>query len=62
MEAKKQLTGDPQFPAYLDVVPLDEESFTTEELALIQEGRDDIAAGRTFSLEEVKAFLHESPQ
>lgn len=62
MVAKKQPTVDHPFPAYLDVVPLDEESFTADEYALIQEGRDDIAAGRTFSLEEVKAFLHESPE
>lgn len=57
MVAKKQPTDDHPFPAHLDVVPLDEESFTAEEQTLIQEGRDDIAAGRTFSLVEVKAFL-----
>lgn len=57
MVAKKQPTDDHPFPAHLDVVPLDEESFTAEEQALIQEGRDDIAAGRTFSLEEAKELL-----
>lgn len=52
MAAKKEPTDGRPFPAHLDVVPLDEESFATDEQAMIQEGRDDIKAGRTVSLEE----------
>lgn len=57
MAAKNQPTDANQFPVHIDVVPLDEESFTTEEQALIQEGRDDINAGRTVSLGAAKQLL-----
>jgi len=57
MVAKKRSTDADLFPAHLDIVPLDEEFFTAEEQSFVQEGRDDIATGRTFSLEEVKEFL-----
>lgn len=46
--------GDPLF-AHPDVAPLSEESFSPEDQALIQEGREDAEAGRTVSLEELQA-------
>jgi hypothetical protein len=57
MVVEKQLTDDDLFPAHLDVVPLDEEPLSPENEALIQEGRDDIKAGRTVSLEDAKELL-----
>lgn len=51
----KQLgDGDPLL-AHPDVVPLSEESFSPADQALIREGREDIEAGRTVSLEELQA-------
>ncbi|MBN8870085.1 MAG: hypothetical protein J0H66_09430 [Solirubrobacterales bacterium] len=62
MVARKQPSDANPFPPHLDVVPLDEEPLSPEDEAMIQEGRDDIKAGRTVSLEEAEAWLRESPK
>lgn len=41
----------------LEAAPLEDEEISPEEEAAAAEGRTDIAAGRTFSLEEVKRDL-----
>lgn len=47
---------DPVLFAFL-TAPLDDEEWTEEELAAIAEGEADLAAGRTYPLEEVRARL-----
>jgi hypothetical protein len=41
----------------LDGAPLDDEPLSAEEIEAIQAGRDDIAAGRVVSLEELRRDL-----
>ncbi len=38
----------------LDAAPLEDEEITPEEEAAVQEAREDLAAGRVYSLEEIK--------
>lgn len=47
---------DPVLFAFL-TAPIDDEEWTEEDLALIAEGEADAAAGKTYSLEEVRARL-----
>ena len=47
---------DPVLFAFL-TAPIDDEEWTEEELAAIAEGEADLAAGRTYSLEEARARL-----
>jgi len=47
---------DPVLFAFL-TAPVDDEEWTEEDLAAIAEGEADLAAGRTYSLEEVRARL-----
>lgn len=47
--------NDDPLLAHPDVSPLGEESLSPEDQALIQEGREDIEAGRTVSVEEIQA-------
>lgn len=54
-EALEQL-ADPVLMAFLNA-PEDDEPLTDEDLAAIEEGRADIAAGRTVPLAEVLAEL-----
>jgi len=47
---------DPVLFAFL-TAPIDDEEWTKEDLAAIAEGEADVAAGRTYSLEEVRERL-----
>lgn len=47
---------DPVLFAFL-TAPTDDEEWTEEDLAAIAEGEADVAAGRTYSLEEVRERL-----
>ena len=50
------LRADPVVVAFRDA-PVDDEPFTEEDEAALAEARDDIAAGRTVSLEEAMREL-----
>mgnify|MGYP001582938126 FL=1 len=48
--------GDPVLQAFLNA-PLDDEPLTEEDIKAIEEGKEDIKAGRVYTLEQVKTEL-----
>ena len=48
--------GDPVLQAFLNA-PLDDEPLTEEDVKAIEEGKEDIKAGRVYTLEQVKTEL-----
>lgn len=48
--------GDPFLQAFFNA-PLDDEPLTEEDIKAIEEGKEDIKAGRVYTLEQVKTEL-----
>lgn len=54
--ADEQVERDP-LARRLDAAPLDDEPLTADDIDAIQAGRDDVAAGRAVSLEDLRREL-----